>query len=132
MSESTSNSPATCAFSFRVWLQPEGGDPPEIEVWYQGLEPTSDRYRSVTQWCKEALQDHIEWYETFSLDPAKCWQIVGKADLRGWCDNNGEYEEELTFYDDSIEKAEVPENWFEVGCLIEGLLSLDEASEANK
>jgi len=27
-------------FGFRVWVRPEGDDPPEIEVWFQGLEPT--------------------------------------------------------------------------------------------
>jgi hypothetical protein len=92
-------------FSFRVWVHPE--DPADVEVWFQGLETASRESRFVSDWLYESFHDE-DFYDLFDLDKTKCWQVVGKAVLRGSYDYYSEYNEDLTIIE--FEKAEVPED----------------------
>lgn len=102
-------------FEFRVWLHPEMGDPPDLEVWWYGLEATKPAGRFVSEWAEASLAE-LDFHSEFApekaktLDKTKHWQIVGKARLRGWYDGWGEYDEELSILEFLIE--EVPEEWF--------------------
>ena len=82
-------------FLFRVWLYPEDGDPTEIEVWYHGLEEISETKRSISEWARESFscEDFRHLFKIENTD--KCWQIIGKATIRGWFDYWGEYDEEI-------------------------------------
>lgn len=102
------------AFSFRIWVHPEDGDSADIEVWYQGLEPTDLRKVHIADWARESLWNE-DFYRLFDLDRTKHWQVVGKATIRGWYDYWGEYDEEIDLIE--FEKAEVPEEWFGPGML---------------
>lgn len=106
-------------FNFRVWVHPEDGDQADIEVWYQGFEPTNIREVSVADWARESL-GYEDFYRLFDLDRTKHWQVVGKATLRSHNDYYGGYDEDLDIIE--FEKAEVPEKWFSDS----NTLSLDE------
>lgn len=95
-------------FYFRVWVHPEGGDPAEVEVWYQGLEPTDASKGFASDWISESLYNE-DFYALFDLDKTKNWQVVGKGTLKGVYDYFGEYDEDLNIVE--FEKAEVPD-WF--------------------
>jgi len=95
-------------FGFRVWVHPEDGDPADIEVWFQGLEPTESGKCHVSDWAREILCNE-DFHDLFDLDKDKHWQVVGKGTLHGWYDYFGEYDEEFDVIE--FEKAEVPETW---------------------
>jgi len=105
----------TCEFKFRIWAHPEDADPPEIEVWFHGLEPTKSGGIFVADWARESLSNE-DLHDLFELDKTKHWQIVGTGTLRGWYDYFGEYDEEF----DVVEfvKEEVPEAYFDSGLSI--------------
>lgn len=96
-------------FEFRVWVHPEDGDAAEIEVWFQGLEPTESGKCHVSDWARESLCNE-DFHDLFDLDKNKHWQVVGKGTLHGRYDCFGEYDEEFDVIE--FEKAEVPESWF--------------------
>ena len=95
-------------FNFRIWVHPEEGDCPDIEVWYQGLEPVNYDMRFSSDWAKESISNE-DFYDIFDLDKDKHWQIVGEATLTGSYDYYSEYDEELVI--NNYEKIEVPEEW---------------------
>ena len=97
-------------FFFRVWVHPEDGDPPEIEVWYHGLEETNFKKAMVSEWVYEAMTCE-DFHEVFKLDKTKHWQVLGTAKIEGWFDYYGEYDESLEIFD--FEKVEVPDSWFD-------------------
>lgn len=90
------------AFFFRLWLYPH--DPPEIETWYQGLEPTEPDKRSVAEWAKEALQ-YEDLYDRLELNKNHAYQVVGKATIEGdynpWTQ---EHDQEINFLEFEYEK----------------------------
>lgn len=105
-----------CEFLFRIWIHPELGDPPEIEVWYHGLEPTESRKGFFSEWARAALCElQSEFWDEFGLDKEKYWQVVGKATLQGRFDYCGEYDEDLDVIE--FDKAEVPDSFWERGVL---------------
>ena len=97
-------------FNFRIWVHPEDGDPPDIEVWWHGLEHTGPDKGFMSDWIHEALTCE-DFHHTFDLDTDKHWQVVGKGELTGWYDYWGEYDESLDVIE--YEKAEVPESYYE-------------------
>lgn len=98
-------------FFFRVWLYPEDGDPPEIEVWYHGLENTEDKSKGwMSDWARESLQNE-DFRDLLNLDKDKHYQIVGKGAIRGWYDYQGEYDEEFDLGEHEI--TEVPESYWD-------------------
>jgi len=108
-------------FNFRVWIYPEDGDPPEIEVWWHGLESTDPSRRFMSEWVSESLETELvlsDVYDLFDLDRDKHWQVVGKGEITGWYDYYGEYDE--TFDVIEYEKAEVPESFYERCRVIDG------------
>lgn len=96
-------------FGFRVWVHPKDGDPADIEVWYQELEPTVPGKRCVSDWARESLCNE-DFHKLFDLDEDKHWQVVGKGTLHGSYDYYGDYDEEFNVIE--FKKAEVPESWF--------------------
>jgi len=99
---------STVDFKFRVWVNPEMGDPPEIEVWYDGIEPTDCKTGFVSEWAEEAMLNEDFW-SLFDLDKEKYWQVVGDARIEGHFDHYGEYDEWVSVL--RFEKAEVSEKW---------------------
>lgn len=98
-------------FYFRIWLDVEDGDPPEIEVWYNDLENTEPGNSFISDWAKETLS-YENFYKLFDeVDKNKKWQIVGEARLRGWFDYWGEYDEELNIV--SFKKKEVNRDYYD-------------------
>lgn len=109
-------------FGFRVWVHPEDGDPPEIEVWYPALEQTVVGQSLVTDWAQESMS-YEDFHSIFALDSTKHWQVVGRAEIRAGHDLWGEYDEELIVLEFEVE--EVPEEWGYSG------LTLDRGGEGN-
>ena len=95
-------------FQFRVWVHP--ADPPDLAVWWYGLEPTKSNAGFVEDWICEALEN-VDLHERFELDPEKDWQVIGKGTLNGYYDYWGEYEDIRNI--DEFEKAEVPASFFD-------------------
>lgn len=97
-------------FEFRVWVHPADEDPPEIEVWYPGLEETDGKKGLVSDWVRAAMANE-DFAAEFGLDPTKHWQVVGKGRLCGSHSYYGEYDEDLSILE--FTKAEVPEPYFD-------------------
>jgi hypothetical protein len=93
-------------FEFRIWVHPVDGDPPDIEVWYSGLESTKSGSVLVSDWVMESLRNE-DFHSLFDLDEDKHWQVFGKGTLQGSYDYFGEYDEEFDVV--SFTKEEVPE-----------------------
>jgi hypothetical protein len=109
--------PNSARFSFRVWVHPKDGDPPEIEIWYQGLEVIAPEPRFVSEWAKESMGCE-DFHSLFNLPDDTEWQVVGVASVHGSFDYWGEYDETLEI--ESFEKAEVPASWYGSGSVDEG------------
>lgn len=94
---------------FRVWMHPEDGDPPQIEVWFDDLEPTEPRRRFYSEWAQETLQNE-DFRALFDLPPDGHWQVVGRGMLHGRYMADGEYDEDFTVT--HFTKAPVPLAWY--------------------
>lgn len=113
-------------FSFRVWVHPD--ESADIEVWYQGLEPTDDRSRLFTDWIRESISCE-DFQSLFDLNKDEHWQVVGTGTIRASYDYQGEYDEEFDV--DTFEKQVVPAEWFEDEIALEDHKGdSDEADEA--
>lgn len=94
-------------FFFRIWLN--FGDDFKVETWCQELEPTTLQKRSIAEWALDALNER-DIHDHFDLDEDKCWQIVGKAFIKGWHNSyDGEYEEDLDIVE--YQTCEVPPSY---------------------
>lgn len=101
---------SSCEFSFRIWVHPELEDPPEIEVWYHGLEITKPGNCFCSEWALNALYDlQSKFWDIFDLDKTKHWQVFGRAVVAGRFDYYGEYDEDVDLIE--FEKAEVPDGF---------------------
>jgi len=98
-------------FLFRVWVHPEDGDPPDVEVWWQGLESANHTQRFVSDWVYESFGEYFDFREQFDLDKSKHWQVVGKATIKGSYDSHLEYDETIDI--EEFEKVEVPQSYFD-------------------
>lgn len=110
-------------FSFRVWVHPEDSDPPDIEVWFQGLEPTESGRCYASDWARDSLSNE-DFHDLFELDKTKHWQVVGKGTLQGHYDYYGEYDEDFDVIEYEI--AEVPESWYDCEHLPSSTISEDQ------
>ena len=105
---------SSCEFSFRIWVHPELGDPPDIEVWYDGFEPTESRRGFFSEWAHAALCElQSEFWDEFGLDKSKHWQVIGRATLQGRFNYEGEYDEDLDVIE--FDKVEGPDSFWESG-----------------
>ena len=110
-------------FGFRVWVHPEGSDPPDIEVWFQGLEPTESGKWFASDWAYGRLSDE-DFHDLFELDKTKHWQVVGKGTLHRQYGEYGECDENLDIIE--YEKADVPESWYDREHLPSSTISEDQ------
>ena len=83
---------SSCQCLFRVWVSP--ADPPNIEVWYHGLEGYKPLRRLVSEWFADSFSDY-DMHDLFSLDKESHYQVLGKATLTGTYDYFGDYDEDL-------------------------------------
>lgn len=98
-------------FYFRIWLHPEDGDCPEIEVFCYELVDMGQGSRPVTEWVLDSLRD-FDLRDFFDdLDDEKHYQIVGRGNLSGSFSYDGEYDEDLELLE--VQIAEVPESHFD-------------------
>lgn len=93
-------------FCFRVWVFPEDQEPPQLEVWFHGIE---DGHVFASDWAQESFREE-DFHSLFDLDKTKHWQVVGRAALQGGYDYEGNYDEDLHVLE--FEKQEMPLEWF--------------------
>lgn len=97
-------------FEFRIWVHPVDGDPPEIQVWYSGLESTKPGEGLISDWAEESLRcEDLHALFNIAPDEDKHWQVFGKGRLSGSYDYQGEYDEEFDLIE--YQKEEVPASW---------------------
>lgn len=99
-------------FFFRIWIRPSKmRTPPEIHIWFHGIEPMEQNGRAASEWAEDVIACE-DLYDIFDLDEDKHWQVFGKATLHGSYDHFGEYSDELDIL--FSEKAEVPESFYNI------------------
>jgi len=103
-------------FQFRVWLPPQDAGPPDIEIWYPGMETMRQDWRQRSDWAGEALACE-DLHVAFDAVDSDCWwQVVGEAKLTWYHGTYDSYEYDEMCDIISYTKECVPDDYVTAVC----------------